>query len=251
MIETGIILAAGEGSRLRAVAPLKPLCLVGWRTLLAHAVFGMAQAGLARTILVVGYEAETIESFVAATDWPIPVETVRVADHRHPNGSSLLAAEPLLDGAEAILAMCDHLVEPHFYRRMADTSTGGGASLGVDRRIDNDWIDLDDVTCVQTEGDRLVGIGKGLAFYDCFDTGVFTVGKGLFDALHGLEKPSLSEGMRRLASDGAAGIKDCSDLEWIDVDDERAWRIAERWLTSSRRRDVRAGLVGLKARRSS
>lgn len=237
MIDTGIVLAAGEGSRLRAVAPLKPLCLVNGQTLLAHAVFGMAQAGLARTIVVVGYEAETIEAYLAANSWPIRVETVRVEDHRYPNGSSLLAAEPLLDGVEAILAMCDHLVEPHFYRRMAGTATGGGAALGIDRRIDNDWIDLDDVTCVQTEGDRLVDIGKGLSFYDCFDTGVFTVGKGLFDALRRLEKPSLTEGMRRLASDGAAGIKDCSDLEWIDVDDERAWRIAETWLTSSRHRE--------------
>jgi len=234
MIETGIVLAAGEGSRLRAVAALKPLCLVDGRTLLAHAVRGMAQAGLARTIVVVGYEAETIEAYVAAQDWPIEVETVRVKDYRHPNGSSLLAAEPLLGGEEAILAMCDHLVEPAFYRRMAAADTGGGASLGIDRRIDSDWIDLDDVTCVQTEGDRLVGIGKGLALYDCFDTGVFKVGKGLFDALRGLDKPSLTEGMRCLATDRAAGIMDCSDLGWIDVDDERAWHIAETWMASSR-----------------
>jgi len=235
MIETGIVLAAGEGSRLRAVAPLKPLCLVAGRTLLAHAVFGMAQAGLVRTVVVVGYEAETIEAYVAAQDWPIKVETVRVKDHRDPNGSSLLAAEPLLGGEEAILAMCDHLVEPEFYRRMAGADRGGGASLGIDRRIDSDWIDLEDVTCVRTDGDRVVGIGKGLALYDCFDTGVFAVGQGLFDALRGLEKPSLTEGMRCLASDRAAGVSDCSDLGWIDVDDERAWLIAENWLTSSRR----------------
>ena len=234
MIETGIVLAAGEGSRLRAVAPLKPLCRVGGRTLLAHAVFGMAQAGLARTVVVVGYEAETIEAYVAAEDWPIQVETIRVKDHRYPNGSSLLAAEPLLHGEEAILAMCDHLVEPEFYRRMIHADTGGGASLGIDRRIDHDWIDLDDVTCAQTDGDRLTGIGKGLALYDCFDTGVFTVGKGLFDALRGRELTSMTEGMRCLASDQAAGIRDCSDLGWIDVDDERAWRIAETWLTTNR-----------------
>ncbi|WP_294236162.1 NTP transferase domain-containing protein [uncultured Sphingomonas sp.] len=235
MIETGIVLAAGEGSRLRPFAPLKPLCRVDGRTLLAHAVHGMAQAGLARTVVVVGYEAETIEAYVAAEDWPIDVETVQVKDHRHPNGSSLLAAEALLCGEEAILAMCDHLVEPAFYRRMADADTGGGASLGIDRRLDSDWIDLDDVTCVQTNGDRVVGIGKGLAVYDCFDTGVFKVGRGLFDALRSLDTPSLTEGMRRLASDRAAGIRDCSDLEWIDVDDERAWRIAETWLASRRR----------------
>ena len=103
----------------------------------------------------------------------------------------------------------------------------GGARLGVDRRIDNDSIDLEDVTRVRTAGDRIMAIGKGLAPYDCFDTGVFAIGPSLFMALRGLELPLLTEGMRVLAAEGTALTVDCGDLGWIDVDDEPALEKAE------------------------
>jgi choline kinase len=82
---------------------------------------------------------------------------------------------------------------------------------------------------VQTEGDRIVGIGKGLVPYDCFDTGVFAVGPALFGALRGLQSPSLTEGMRILAAEGSALTVDCGELVWIDVDDQAALDKAERW----------------------
>ncbi|UZK65005.1 phosphocholine cytidylyltransferase family protein [Sphingomonas sp. M1-B02] len=229
MIETAILLAAGEGSRLRPAAPFKPLCPVAGRPLLDHAVQGLAEAGLRRVIVVLGYGAEAIEAHIAARSWPIAVETVRVEDYRKPNGSSLLAAEPLVAGADALLAMCDHLVDPALYRRMAEAGAGAGARLGVDRRIGSDWVDLDDVTCVATDGERIVAIGKGLAEYDCFDTGVFAIGPALFAALRTLEAPSLTEGMRILAAAGTALAVECGDLDWIDVDDQPALDKAEAW----------------------
>jgi 1L-myo-inositol 1-phosphate cytidylyltransferase len=229
MIETAILLAAGEGSRLRPAAPFKPLCAVGGRSLLAHALAGLAEAGLMRAVVVLGYGAAEIEAHLAAQPWPIAVETVRVADHRLPNGTSVLAAEPLAGGAEALLAMCDHLVDPALYRRLAQAGAGAGARLGTDRRLASDWVDLDDVTRVQTEGERIVAIGKHLEPYDCFDTGVFAIGPALFAALRQFEAPSLTEGMRVLAQEGTALITDCSDLDWIDVDDAWALEKAERW----------------------
>lgn len=229
MIGTAILLAAGEGSRLRPAAPFKPLCPVAGRPLLAHALSGLAEAGLARAVVVLGYGAAEIEAYLAAQAWPLAVKTVRVEDHRKPNGSSLLAAEALAGGADALLAMCDHLVDPALYRRMAEAGASGGARLGIDRRIASDWVDLDDVTRVQTEGERIVAIGKHLDPYDCFDTGVFAIQAALFAALRGLEAPSLTEGMRILAAEGKALITDCSDLDWIDVDDQWALDKAERW----------------------
>ena len=98
------------------------------------------------------------------------------------------------------------------------------ARLGVDRRIDSGWVDLEDVTRVRTVDERIVDIGKGIAAYDCFDTGVFAIGRGLFEALRGLEFPSLTEGMRALAAEGAALTVDCGELGWIDVDDESGAR---------------------------
>lgn len=229
MIDVGILLAAGEGSRLRPAAPFKPLCTVGGRPLLAHALHGLAEAGLARAIVVLGYGAAEIETYLATQDWPLGVETVRVDDYRKPNGSSLLAAEPLLAGGEAVLAMCDHLVDPALYRRLAEAGAGQGARLGIDRRLGHDWVDPEDVTCVRTQGKAIVAIGKGLEPHDCYDTGVFAIGPALFAALHTLEAPSLTEGMRVLAAHGAALVVDCSDLDWIDVDDAPALAKAEAW----------------------
>ncbi|MCW4460720.1 NTP transferase domain-containing protein [Sphingomonas sp. BT-65] len=233
VIETAILLAAGEGSRLRSAAPLKPLCCVAGRTLLAHAISGLAEAGLARAVVVLGYGAGRIEAHIAGRSWPITVETVRVDDYRKPNGMSVLAAQHHVTGGEALLAMCDHLVDPALYRRMAQAGAAGHARLAVDRRIENDWVDLDDVTRVRTVDERIVAIGKGLDPYDCFDTGVFAAGHGLFAALRSLEAPSLTEGMRVLACQGTALTADCSDLDWIDVDDQRALEKAERWRGAS------------------
>lgn len=233
MITTAILLAAGEGSRLRSAAPSKPLCHVGGRPLIEHAIAGLAEAGLRRVVVVLGYEAERIEAHLAARHWPIAVETVRTRDHRLPNGVSVLAAEQALAGEDAVLAMCDHLVEPALYARVARAGTGGGARLAIDRRITSDLVDLDDVTCVRTEGEAIAAIGKHLAEYDAFDTGVFAIGPALFAALNSLPAPSLTEGMRVLAAYGGALTIDCSDLDWIDVDDPAALDKAEIWLRAA------------------
>jgi 1L-myo-inositol 1-phosphate cytidylyltransferase len=233
MISTAILLAAGEGSRLRSAAPLKPLCSVAGRSLLEHALNGVAEAGMERAIVVVGCGADEITAHLAARSWPLVVETVINTDFRSPNGTSVLAAEPLVGEEEALLAMCDHLVEPDLYRLVAQAGASAGARLGIDRRIESDWVDIADVTRVQTAGDRIVDIGKGLVPYDCFDTGVFAIGPVLFAALRNLESPSLTEGMRALAADGIALTVDCGELGWIDIDDQTALEKAERWASAS------------------
>jgi 1L-myo-inositol 1-phosphate cytidylyltransferase len=228
MISTAILLAAGEGNRLRAAAPFKPLCTVAGRSLLAHALDGLAEAGLSRAVVVLGYGADPIAAHIESRSWPLAVETVINADYRSPNGTSVLAAKPLVGGEEALLAMCDHLVEPALYRLVAQAGACSGARLGIDRRIDSGWVDLDDVTRVRTEDDRIVAIGKGLVPYDCFDTGVFAIGPQLFAALRSIQSPSLTEGMRALAAEGTALTIDCGELNWIDIDDQAALEKAER-----------------------
>ncbi len=232
MIDTAVILAAGEGSRLRASAPYKPLCPVAGRPLIDHALEGLAAAGLTRVIVVLGYGEAAIAAHLASRSWPIAVETVR-SDPRRPNGVSVLAAAAVLDGGEAVLAMCDHLVTPAHYARMARAGAGSGLRLGIDRRLGHDWVDPEDVTCVATEGDRIVAIGKGLEPHDCYDTGVFAIGPALMAALATLEAPSLTEGVRMLMAGGDACTVDCSELDWIDVDDAVALAKAEAWMADA------------------
>ncbi|MEG8028638.1 NTP transferase domain-containing protein [Sphingomonas aerolata] len=230
MIETAVILAAGEGSRLRASAPYKPLCPVAGRPLIAHALEGLAEVGLKRAIVTLSYGRDAIEAYLASRSWPLHVETV-LADHREPNGVSVLAATDALAGEDAVLAMCDHLVLPALYRRMATAGSGNGLRLGIDRRLGHPWVDPEDVTCVATNGSAIVAIGKGLEPHDAYDTGVFAISPRLGAALATLASPSLTEGVRMLAAENRADVIDCSDIDWIDVDDAAALAHAERWMS--------------------
>lgn len=239
MIDTAVLLAAGMGSRLRGATPFKPLCPVSGVALIDHALAGLAEAGLTRAVVVLGYGAEAIRAHLAAHGSPISVATVS-SDPARPNGVSTLAARPLLGGGEALLAMCDHLVDPTLYARLARAGAGDGLRLGIDRRLGHPWVDPLDVTCVATRGDRIVAIGKELSPHDCYDTGVFAVGPALFDALAAQRDPSLTEGVRALASSGTARVVNCSDLDWIDVDDPPALTHAEAWLARRASRTVAA-----------
>lgn len=237
MIRTAVVLAAGEGSRLREVAPSKPLCSIAGRALIDHALAGLAQAGMTRAIVVVGYRGEAIVRHLDA--WPRPLQVeIAWSDPRMPNGASVLAAEPLLDGEDALLAMCDHLVDPALYAHVARYGSGQGLTLGIDRRLGHDWVDLSDVTCVATSGDRITAIGKGLREHDAYDTGVFAIGPALTAALGKLGPVGLTDGVRVLAARGQAGVVDASAFDWIDVDDMRALDVAERRWRARRASDA-------------
>ena len=152
---------------------------VAGRSLLGHALDGLAEAGLKRAVVVLGYGADEIAAHIAANvAWPLAVETVKDQDYRSPNGTSVLAAEPLVGSDEACSRCATILWSRPSIVLSREAGASGGARLGVDRRIENDCVDLEDVTRVQTAGDRIVAIGKGLMPYDCFDTGVFAIGAG-------------------------------------------------------------------------
>lgn len=231
MIATAVILAAGEGSRLREQAASKPLCPVAGRPLIDHALAGLAAAGMQRAIVVLGYMGTDVARHLRARTQPLRVD-IAWSDPALPNGVSVLAGGSMLAGEDALLCMCDHLVDPALYARVAALGAGSGVTLGIDRRLGHAWVDPADVTCVATEGDRIVAIGKGLDPHDAYDTGVFAIGPRLIAALKTLDAPSLTEGVRLLAASGDARTVDVSDLSWIDVDDAPALAKAHDWHSS-------------------
>ena len=226
-IDTAVVLAAGAGSRLRGRGLSKPLCPVAGKPLIDRAIEGLARSGIRRTIVVTGYAADAVEEHLAARPWPAEIILAKTPDWRLPNGVSALAAASLVGDRAALLVMCDHLVDPWLYDRVREAGEDGGLRLAIDRRLGHAWVDPEDVTCVRTDGARILAIGKGLEPHDAYDTGVFAVGPSFFEALSELEAPSLTDGVRLCAEAATAAIVDCSDLDWIDVDDEAALAKAE------------------------
>jgi 1L-myo-inositol 1-phosphate cytidylyltransferase len=54
-----------------------------------------------------------------------------------------------------------------------------------------------------------------------------------FDTLRPLPAPSISDAVAALAAERRARVVDCSDIDWIDVDDPRSLAQAEAWLAAA------------------
>jgi CDP-L-myo-inositol myo-inositolphosphotransferase len=101
----------------------------------------------------------------------------------------------------------------------------------VDSDTASSLIDMDDVTRVKTENGKVRDIGKGLAAFNGFDTGIFLCTPALFEALersagiHG--DTSLTGGVRCLAAEGKVKAFDIGGRFWLDIDDPKGSARAE------------------------
>lgn len=235
-----LIIAAGQGTRLRRIAASKPLAEVAGIPLIEHVVRRAAAGGASEFVVVTGYEPEPLEAFLSelAGKSGLPIEIVRNEDWDRPNGLSVLAAEARLD-PEFILLMSDHLFDPAILSDMiAADRMGAALTLGADHEVDNPLLDLDDATKIELgEQGRIRRIGKTLAHYDAIDTGVFVATPALLEALRASLAAggtgSLSEGVQALADAGRAFTRDTGGRWWLDVDDEAAFAKAEAALRNS------------------
>jgi 1L-myo-inositol 1-phosphate cytidylyltransferase len=229
-----LIIAAGQGTRLRGIAPSKPLARVAGRPLVEHVVRSAAAGGASEFVVVTGYEAQPLEDFLhgLAERSGLPIRVVRNDDWGRPNGLSVLAAQASLD-SEFILLMSDHLFDPEILREMIAADRGHSAlTLGADHFVDNPFLDLDDATKIELGASgRIRRIGKTLPRYDAIDTGIFIASPELLEALRASLAAggtgSLSEGVQALAQCGRAYTWDIGGRWWLDVDDEAAFAKAE------------------------
>ena len=149
------------------------------------------------------------------------------------NGLSVLKAKEYIND-NFILLMSDHIFDEAIVAELKNEKIADGeVTLAVDYNITNNkLIDIDDVTKVLTRDSRIFDIGKKIGEYNAFDTGIFLCTPALFDALEEnlYNDDSLSGGVRLLAENGKAKIFDIYDKYWIDVDDTKALKKAERRL---------------------
>ena len=229
-----LVLAAGYGSRLRNVAPCKPLVQVHGIALLEIAISQLADAGASRVVVATGYLAEAVEAALPAIALRAQIEVVpcRVPDFRQPNGWSVIAGSA--DFADRfLLVMGDHILSHDLLARLLAGAPGDAdAVLAIDRRVNSPLVDPDDATWVELdEGEAIRRIGKDIAQYDAVDCGAFVATPALPEAIAAAIRNgrpgSLSDGMQALAERGRARTVDIGDAWWIDVDDEKFLRLAE------------------------
>jgi choline kinase len=218
-----LIIAAGHGSRLRAVSPSKPLTPVVGMPLIERVIRAAAEGGATRFFVATGHEAERLEAFLETL--PFPITPVRVADWDLPNGHSVLAGAARIPG-DYLLTMADHLFDPAIVAALI-AAPPAALVLAVDRDLAGPLLDMDDATKVDTgQAGAIVRIGKQLDRFDAIDTGLFRATPALAGAI-GAGGGSLSEGVQRLADAGEAMTLDVTGRFWLDVDDPAALAKAE------------------------
>ena len=222
---TGVILAAGMGTRLAGVSDqtrCKPLIPVAGVPLIHRTIRSLELAGCQRIVMVLGYGFHEMRSEILGSGpHALPVTFVYNDKYQLSNGLSLLAARPEIEGT-FVLTMADHILSDEMMKKAAaHTPPEMGATLLVDYRIDSVF-DLDDATKVQTDGEYILAIGKQLSEYNAIDTGVFVCTPSLIDKIDTVYREkgdaSLSEGVQALSEERLMRVLDIGDAYWQDVD---------------------------------
>lgn len=230
-----LIIAAGEGSRLRQKGDSKPLIPILGIPLIERVIRSAMEAGTDDFYVVTGYQSDLVRDFLErlAKRLAIRITPLVNDDWEKENGLSVLKAREVLH-EPFLLLMADHLFDPGLVRALTTHSLPDGeVALVVDSDIHNPLVDMNDVTRVKVENGNICDIGKGMTDFNGFDTGIFLCSSAIFEALEqNREKDgdtTLSGAIRILAEDGRAKAISASGF-WIDVDDPTAFNKAEKAL---------------------
>ena len=234
-----LIVAAGQGARLREKGQLKPLIPLLGVPLIERVIARARSAGVAEFLVVSGYRGDELRAELDAFSAREGVRITHVLNEQwdRANGVSVSSARPYLDGP-FLLSMCDHLLDPEILRSlMAAPYAPDTVTLAVDYNIETPINDPDDFTRVKCSDGRIEHIGKVIRDFNAIDTGIFLCTPIMFEALAESQAQgddSISGAMNVLARWGKAHVFDIQGRLWLDVDDPVAYAKAEALLTSGR-----------------
>jgi 1L-myo-inositol 1-phosphate cytidylyltransferase len=234
-----LIVAAGQGARLRERGELKPLIPIKGVPLIERVMKRAEAGGVDGFFVVSGYRGEELrrelDAFAAREN--LSITHIVNDEWTRANGVSLHKAKPYLN-EPFLLTMCDHLVDPAIFRDLISSKfEPGTVTLAVDFNIDNPLNDPEDVTRVKCSGGKIEHIGKVIREFNAFDTGVFLCTPVMFEALERSQADgddSISGAMNVLARWGKAHVFDIGSRIWVDVDDPIAFDKAEKLLDAAK-----------------
>ncbi|GBE06011.1 bifunctional IPC transferase and DIPP synthase [bacterium BMS3Abin10] len=243
-----LIIAAGKGSRLQQKCNSKPLIPILGIPLIERVIRSAIEAGADEFYVVTGYQGKRVRSFLDQLSDRIKIHITSLTneDWEKENGLSVLKAQEYLQ-EPFLLLMADHLFDPALVRKLIEYPLANGEiALGVDKDIRNPLVDMEDVTRVKVENEKINIIGKGLTDFNGFDTGIFKCSPAIFDVLkrcRGKNGDTTLSGMVRIMAEGghAKGIN--TSGFWIDVDDPAAFRKAEKALLDNLRDKLNDGPI--------
>ncbi|WP_276272997.1 bifunctional sugar-1-phosphate nucleotidylyltransferase/acetyltransferase [Haloarcula litorea] len=136
-IDTAVVLAAGEGTRLRPLTRHrpKPMLPAGNRPILSHVFDALVEAGVERLVAVVGYKRDRVQDHFGPSYRGVPITYV-VQRKQLGSGHALSQARESVDGSVLVLNG-DRLIDAGTVETVADAHTDSGdPALAVVERQD-------------------------------------------------------------------------------------------------------------------
>lgn len=235
-----VILAAGEGSRLRAFSPRpKPLLPLLGLPLIQRNILTLKDCGITELVIITGcYDHELRDYLGSGESWGVNIHYLYAHNWKLGNGVSAATFQQEHRPKEKyLLMMADHLFESELIKSLikaAETMGENEVLLASDSRLEKIY-DLDECTKIAATGDRAEVLGKNLKKYNAIDCGLF-VDTGVLQKA--LEK-SIAQGSYAL-TDAVNLVAEQGKLKlhfvhhnWVDVDDPASYKYCETLLLRS------------------
>ena len=127
-----LVLAAGEGSRLRKYAKQKTLHHIAGVPLLGRILQGLKEAGINSVYIVIGYEGDEIRQEIGENYAGLDITYITAQNWEKGNLYSFLAAKGIFK-KDFILCMGDHIFDGQIVKNLINVNLNGALVLAVDR----------------------------------------------------------------------------------------------------------------------
>ncbi len=214
-----VLLAAGEGSRLRPLTNRrpKPMLPVANRPILEYVIEAVAAAGIDEIVLVVGYKRPRIQTYFGDGDaWGVDIEYVR--QDRQLGTAHAVGQASSRVGGDCLVLNGDRIIDPGLIERMAGPGVDAPA-VAVTRVGSPTRYGVADL-----EDDRVVGIDEKpdrTPDSEIINAGVYRFSPAVFEAIERTQPSAAGEitlpaTIETLAEDTAVTAVRYRGL-WMDV----------------------------------
>lgn len=233
-VRKAIILAAGRGTRMGSLtedAP-KPMLEIHGKPLLEHILERLTEAGIQKTLLIVGYRREMIMEHFAALDFDLEY---KVQERLDGTGRAVALGREFAAGDPCFITFGDIVCEPEDYRGMVSRLDSRAAGVAGAKWVDDPW----QGAAIYEESGVVTRIiekpAKGTSTTQWNSAGLYVFRSELFDYLDRLElsprgEYELTSAVANMVADEKRillyGIKG----DWRDVGRPEDLAVAERIL---------------------
>ena len=116
-----LVLAAGEGNRLRKYSKQKTLHHIAGVPLLGRVLQGLREAGISSVYIVIGYEGDEIRQEIGENYTGLDITYITAQNWEKGNLYSLLAAKGIFK-KDFILCMGDHIFDSQIVKNLISKS---------------------------------------------------------------------------------------------------------------------------------